>query len=92
MSVPTASFNEEFLKHEEYRCYGLSINAKGLLVVRKRDYVPYSDEDEYLSEDFGYTWFLIEHISKEKFFLDTTEKYFLRNDPRYTYTWIAFRK
>ncbi len=81
----TTSFNMELLLDEEYKYYGEKINAVGLLEVTD------NTTGNILTEQDGTPWFLIEHATKVKYFLDDGDDYFDINDDRYSYKWIAKR-
>ena len=85
LSLPTSSFNEELLIRQELEDYEETVNAVGLLQVKERE------TDELVYERDGNPWFLIEHVDSTKFCMDTSENYFLRDDDRYTYKWVAYR-
>jgi hypothetical protein len=82
---PNASFELKWLEEVELYYYDFTINAVGLLEVMDLE------TGEYLYETDGTPWFLIEHRSPTKYYLDTSDKYFLIEDGRYCYRWLAYR-
>ena len=85
MTSPNASFGLELLDEVELHYYDFPINSVGVLEVMDLE------TGECLHETDGTPWFLIEHQSPTKYYLDTTEKYFLKEDGRYRYRWLAYR-
>ena len=86
ITCPTESFNEDLLFEEEVAVYGETVQAVGLLSVRDKE-----TNTPLMNDDDNSPWFLIEHMTDKKLFMDTTEKYFRADDPEYIYEWVAFR-
>ena len=85
--TPTVmSFNEQLLLQQELSDYGNTVNAVGLLQVTD------CETGAILEERDGIPWFLIEYVTEDKFFVDTRDNFFNRNDERYSYQWIAYRQ
>ena len=84
--LPNKTFNYGLLKEVQNFYYDdmiIDIKAYGLLQVRNRN-------TGNILLDGNEPWFLIEHISKEKFYLDTHTNWFNRNDQNFMYRWVAF--
>ena len=83
LSIP--SFQLEWLDYVEHYYYDTKVNAVGLLEVID------NATGQCILETDGTPWFLIENQSPTKYFLDTQDNYFLKEDKRYRYRWLAFR-
>ena len=83
--LPPTTFNEECILQQELDDYDELVKAVGLLQVIDRE----SGQLMYDLDDNP--WFLIEHVTSTKLFLDNENNYFLRDDDSYNYQWLAFR-
>ena len=84
LDIPSNSFNVDKLLAQEIADYDDTINAYGLLEVKDKV------TGEIIQDDNN-PWFMIENVSDDRLYLDSTEEYFERDTEVFTYRWIAFR-